>query len=81
MIFNSLTLENFRVFQSIHTIDLNVQNGRPIVLFGGLNGAGKTSILNAIRVLLFGRNAFKDIRSQKDYENLLIDFINGKKTK
>jgi len=79
MIFNSLTLENFRVFQSTHTIDLNVQNGRPIILFGGLNGAGKTSILNAIRVLLFGRNAFKDIRSQKDYENLLIDFINGKK--
>ena len=79
MIFNSLTLENFRVFRSTHTINLNVQNGRPIVLFGGLNGAGKTSILNAIRVLLFGRNAFKDIRTKQDYEDLLVDFINGKK--
>jgi len=79
MIFNSLTLENFRVFQSTHTIDLTVQNGRPIVLFGGLNGAGKTSILNAIRVLLFGRNAFKNIRTKKQYEELLVDFINGKK--
>ena len=79
MIFNSLTLENFRVFRSTHTINLNVQNGRPIVLFGGLNGAGKTSILNAIRVLLFGRNGFKDIRTKQDYEELLVDFISGKK--
>lgn len=50
MLIKQLVLRNFRVFSGTHTIDLaprkrlHDENPRPIVLFGGLNGAGKTSI-------------------------------------
>ncbi|MGQ4845597.1 AAA family ATPase, partial [Klebsiella michiganensis] len=50
MLIKQLVLHNFRVFNGTHTIDLAPRkrphdlNPRPIVLFGGLNGAGKTSI-------------------------------------
>lgn len=47
MLIKQLVLHNFRVFNGTHTIDLAPRkrphevNPRPIVLFGGLNGAGK----------------------------------------
>ena len=54
MIISSLTLENFRVFKGKHRIDLETKKDLPIVLFGGLNGAGKTTILTAVKLVLFG---------------------------
>ena len=65
MIFNSLILENFRVFEGIHHIDLTTSKDEPIVLFGGLNGAGKTSILTAIRLALFGKSSLGGAKTKK----------------
>lgn len=76
MIFNSLSLENFRVFQGRHHIDLTSNSKCPIVLFGGLNGAGKTSILTAIRVALFGKMSLEGGVTNKDYHHFLTDQIN-----
>lgn len=72
MIIKKLILHNFRVFRSIHEIDLEPASGphgsdKPIILFGGLNGAGKTSILSAIRTVLYGRQAFGRTLSQSEY--------------
>ncbi|BBB31492.1 DNA sulfur modification protein DndD [Neptunomonas japonica] len=72
MIIKKLVLHNFRVFRSVHEIDLEPgydQHGhvKPIILFGGLNGAGKTSILSAIRTVLYGRQAFGRALSQGEY--------------
>jgi len=75
MIFNSLTLENFRVFEGVHHIDLTASRENPIVLFGGLNGAGKTSILTAIRLALFGKSSLGGVRTKKEYEDELRGFI------
>ncbi|GAB3296355.1 DNA sulfur modification protein DndD [Pseudidiomarina andamanensis] len=80
MIFKTLTLNNFRVFKGLHDIDLAPKKhglvGKPIVLFGGLNGAGKTSILTAIRLILMGRKALGTAISQKEYIKFLIEQIN-----
>ena len=84
MIFKSLTLENFRVFEGIHNINLSVRDGEPIILFGGLNGAGKTSILTAIRLALFGKSSLGRVKSKKAYEDEMRGFIhksNGKQCK
>lgn len=81
MIIQKLTLENFRVFQGLHEIDLeprsSATNAKPIVLFGGLNGAGKTSILTAIRLALYGRMAFEGMHQNQDYVDKLNSFVHN----
>ena len=76
MIISSLTLENFRVFKGKHHIDLKTKKGLPIVLFGGLNGAGKTSILTAVKLVLFGKASLKGNITSNVYNNFLEDQIN-----
>ena len=57
MILEKLTVSDFRSFAGDHVIDLapRVKYGsrKPVVLFGGLNGAGKTSILLAVKLALY----------------------------
>nr|WP_250998366.1 DNA sulfur modification protein DndD [Escherichia coli] len=78
-----MVLHNFRVFNGTHTIDLAPRkrphdlNPRPIVLFGGLNGAGKTSILSAIRIALYGRLAFGLATQQQEYIEQLSALIHN----
>lgn len=75
MIFETLTLIDFGVFKGLQQFDLapRIKYGtkRPIVLFGGLNGSGKTSMLTAIRLALHGRQALGFGTAQKKYELLL----------
>ncbi|EKO3568628.1 DNA sulfur modification protein DndD [Vibrio metschnikovii] len=81
MLIKKLTLNNFRVFRGVHEIDLRPmpesfdRSRRPIILFGGLNGAGKTSILSAVRLVLFGRQSFNLMLTNNDYINELNELI------
>ncbi|MCU8222054.1 DNA sulfur modification protein DndD [Vibrio vulnificus] len=75
------------MFRGVHEIDLRPaparlsKNGpiegteRPIILFGGLNGAGKTSILTAVRLALFGRQSFSQLLSNGEYVDALSELI------
>lgn len=76
MIFETLTVADFGVFKGLQQFDLapRVKYGsrRPIILFGGLNGSGKTSVLTAIRIALHGRQALGFGTSQRKYESLLL---------
>lgn len=85
MIFKTLSLENFRVFNGLHNIELAPRRGgissKPVILFGGLNGAGKTSILSAIRLALLGRRAVGNAVSKKDFNEYLGQQINSKAVK
>lgn len=81
MIFKTLTLNNFRVFNGETSIDLTPRKEgvfeRPIILFGGLNGAGKTSILTAIRLALLGKRALGAVITKKDYLAYLNEQTNN----
>lgn len=83
MLIKQLVLSNFRVFNGTHVIDLapkkrqNDNNPRPIVLFGGLNGAGKTSILSAIRLALYGRLAYGSSTQQQEYVDELSALVHN----
>lgn len=85
MILEQLTLDNFRVFEGKHTFDLapRVKYGkkRPIVLFGGLNGSGKTTILAAVRLALYGKLSLGMRLSSKAYEDHLRKFIHRSKAR
>jgi len=62
----SLTLKNYGIFKDAH-FDLRTDVDQPIVLISGNNGAGKTSILEALRVALHGRRAFDVPVGESEY--------------
>jgi DNA sulfur modification protein DndD len=72
MILGNLTLENFSVYGKAQSINLAPKDSEhPIVLVGGLNGAGKTSLLTAVRVALFGKRIVQLDSSLSAYSKLL----------
>lgn len=85
MIIESLSVNNFRVFKGRHHIDLSPRSrwnaARPIILFGGLNGAGKTTILTAIRLALYGRHSLGQTISARGYQDYLRSSVHVAKSK
>ena len=79
MILQQLTLRDFGLFKGRQVLDLaptkSAGRGRPIVLFGGVNGAGKTTILDAIQLVLYGVRARCSKRSNLPYEEFLARSI------
>ncbi len=55
MKFNKLTIENYKSFQYPTVINFpQSSEGKSIFLIGGMNGAGKTAILESINICLYG---------------------------
>jgi len=76
MILDELVLENVGTFRGKHKITLTPpSNGKPIVLIGGLNGAGKTTILEAVHLALYGPLAQLSGRRTGSYESYLRRLI------
>lgn len=75
MLIRNLTLDNFGLFRGHHEIDLKPRckygRERPVILVGGKNGAGKTTILEAVRLCLYGPLAFANRPSARGYEAYL----------
>ncbi|MCL1076574.1 DNA sulfur modification protein DndD [Parashewanella spongiae] len=77
MIFEQLTLINFGIYQGQHIIDLDkVNSSKPIVLFGGLNGGGKTTFLDSLQLALYGKHAKCSNRGRMSYSDFLKQAIN-----
>src|SRR5579872_4910442 len=71
MILVKLAVNDFGVFRGQHTIDLSPKNRRPIILFGGKNGAGKSTILEALRLCLYGAAALGVAVGKEEYLKFL----------
>jgi DNA sulfur modification protein DndD len=75
MILDQLTLENFCLYRGRQEFDLTPSTGggrhRPIVLFGGINGGGKTTLLDALQLALYGPRARCSKRNGLAYDEFL----------
>jgi len=76
VILNELTLINFGIYKGEHKVSLTPENKKPIILFGAYNGSGKTTFLDALQLVLYGKSAKTSGRSKMAYEEYLRILIN-----
>lgn len=79
MIFLELVLQNFGPYLGRQVINLRPEtdnNPRPIILFGGMNGGGKTTLMDAIRLSLYGSRAQCSTRGNLSYSDFLTQSVN-----
>jgi DNA sulfur modification protein DndD len=80
MIFERLTLHNFGLYRGEQVLDLSPGprngNSTPIILFGGINGGGKTTILDAVKLALYGSRGSYSKRANIAYDEFLRDSVN-----
>ncbi len=78
MFFSQIELYNYGIYKGLHTINLVDQfDNKNITLVGGMNGRGKTTILDSIFLCLYGRKSVEYITGKKEaYNKLLEDHIN-----
>ena len=79
MIFHRLTLNDFGLFGGDQTFALTPRikynKRRPVILIGGKNGAGKTTILEAVRLCLYGARSLGNRVSRSAYHEYLASMI------
>jgi len=77
MIFTEIILHNFGIYKGRHEVDLTPTSSKqPIILFGGLNGGGKTTFLDALQLTLYGKFAKCSSRGDLSYNDYLKETIN-----
>lgn len=79
MILDSITLNNFGLYRGEQVLNLlpEKRNGkhRPIVLIGGANGGGKTTLFDAVQLALYGSRGKYSKRTNVSYDKFLNESI------
>jgi DNA sulfur modification protein DndD len=77
MLLKKLIFDNYKTYYGHQEIDLYIpkeireEKGQNIILLGGLNGAGKTTILKAILYTLFGKRGMSDTEYKRLFSNVI----------
>lgn len=72
MIIKRVKISNYKTYLDLD-LDLSVQENRPIILIGGMNGGGKTTLFEAITGALYGLK----IKNKNQFEELLNNGANN----
>jgi DNA sulfur modification protein DndD len=76
MILDEISLENFGLYGGRQTMVLTPPSAsKPVVLIGGLNGGGKTTLLDALQLCLYGPHARISNRGSIAYSEYLTRSI------
>ena len=75
MLLERLSIENYGVYAGRSTLDLVTTPEKPIVLIGGLNGAGKSTIFECIMVALYGRTYLGRRATKKEYAEFVAERV------
>jgi DNA sulfur modification protein DndD len=77
MLIKKLIFDSYKTYYGHQEIDLYIpkdireEEGKNIILLGGLNGAGKTTILKAILYVLFGKRGLSDTEYKRLFSNVI----------
>lgn len=75
---NKIILYNFNSFEGMNEFDFSsTGDQKNIILIGGKNGAGKTSLFNAIKIALFGPLTYGYVGINPYYISKIKDCINS----
>jgi DNA sulfur modification protein DndD len=69
-----LVLRNFGVYAGMNIFDF--ETGKPVILIGGMNGRGKTTLLESILLALYGQRSFAFTESKLSYPAYLKKLVN-----
>lgn len=85
MLFETITIKNFRQYFGENSLDLSCSKDKNIVLIGGKNGFGKTNLLLSVVWCLYGDkisqvddNFHKEISKEKNYNAFMQQSLNWK---
>jgi DNA sulfur modification protein DndD len=76
LILDEITLTNFGIYKGEHKVSLTPKSKKPIILFGAYNGSGKTTFLEALQLVLYGKSAKTAGRGRLTYDEYLQSLIN-----
>lgn len=77
MLLKKLTFDNYKTYYGHQEVDFYIpkkvreNEEKNIILLGGLNGAGKTTILKAILYVLFGKRGFSPAEHKRVFSNVI----------
>ncbi|WP_227939008.1 DNA sulfur modification protein DndD [Alkalihalobacillus deserti] len=77
MLLKRLIFDNYKTYYGHQELDLYIppqaqqEENKNIILIGGLNGAGKTTILKAILFVLFGKRGMSDTEYKRLFSNVI----------
>lgn len=76
MLLKKIIFNNYKTFYGHQEIDFYIpkearEEGKNIILVGGLNGTGKTTILKAILYVLFGKRGISDSEHERLFSNVI----------
>lgn len=75
---NKIVLYNFNSYEGLNEFDFTSDdNNKNIILIGGKNGAGKTSLFTAIKIALYGPLSFGYVGVNPKYISKIKDCINS----
>ncbi len=81
MILDEITLQNFGLYADRQTLCFTPPSAsKPVVLIGGLNGGGKTTLLDALQLCLYGPHARISNRGSIGYPEYLSRSIHRSAT-
>ncbi|MFN7252937.1 MAG: DNA sulfur modification protein DndD [Anaerobacillus sp.] len=77
MLFKKLVFDNYKTYYGHQEVNFYIpkedreEKRKNIILLGGLNGAGKTTILRAILYVLFGKRGINDQEHKRLFSNVI----------